>query len=148
MKITGFTPIKNTSSAKARKDSSAGSTSFLDFLDGSSEADAAAEAAPVENAAPVSILDAMLSLQEVPEDELRRKKEIQRGKSMLDTLEQLRHNLLTGRIPQHMLGTISQQLKTARETLYDPRLKEIIDEIELRAAVELAKLEMSQNKSA
>ena len=95
MKITGYTPIKNISTAKPRKDS-ASSSSFLDFLSGAEETAGVEDTPPVEGAAPPSMLDAMLSLQEVPEDELRRKKAVQQGRVTLDTLEQLRHGLLTG----------------------------------------------------
>ena len=146
IKITGFNTIKNASNVKARKDTSSGGVKFFDFLGGAEETAATAETAPVEQAAAPSMLDAMLSLQEVPEDEIRRKKMMQRGKMTIDTLEQLRHGLLVGRVPKEVLSSLSQQIKNGREQISDPRLLEIMDDIELRAAVEIAKLEMSGGK--
>ena len=148
MKIVGYSSIKNAAASKAKKDSSASSTSFLDFLTGGEPASDVEPTASVEGAAPASMLDAMLSLQEVPEEEVRRKKEVQRGKTTIDTLEQLRHGLLMGKVPTHILTNLSQLLKVQREQVSDPRLIEIMDDIELRAAVEVAKLEMSQQLKA
>ena len=41
------------------------------------------------------------------------------------------------------MAYLPEQLLNQREYINDPRLIEIIDDIELRAAVELAKLEMA-----
>jgi hypothetical protein len=59
---------------------------------------------------------------------------------MLDELEQIRLGLLLGQIPQARLEQLAQMVRARREQLDDPKLIAILDDIELRAAVELAKL--------
>jgi hypothetical protein len=48
--------------------------------------------------------------------------------------------LLLGTIPASRLESLAQQIRAKREQVSDPRLDQILDDIELRAAVELAKL--------
>jgi hypothetical protein len=48
--------------------------------------------------------------------------------------------LLTGRISIGELERLSEMVSRETEATSDPRLREILSEIELRAAVELAKL--------
>ena len=69
-----------------------------------------------------------------------RRKAVERGSTMLDMLEELRLGLLLGTIPQSRLEQLAQLVRVQREQVNDPRLTAILDEIELRAAVELAKL--------
>lgn len=69
-----------------------------------------------------------------------RKKNIQWGNELLDQLDSLRLELLTGNIPQKNLTNLANALKAKRETITDPHLNEIIREIETRVAVELAKM--------
>jgi hypothetical protein len=95
---------------------------------------------------PVSVgftdLSTVLALQETP-DSTRgraRKRAQERGKMMLDHLEEIRMGLLLGTIPMSKLEQLAQLIRAKREQIDDPKLLEILDEIELRAAVELAKL--------
>ena len=63
------------------------------------------------------------------------------GESVLQRLEQIRMGLLAGRIPTQLLNELVRNLRRPRPGFTDPRLGEILDEIELRASVELAKLD-------
>ena len=49
--------------------------------------------------------------------------------------------ILTGTIPQGKLRALRQALDEQFESIEDPRLSAVLEEIELRAAVELAKLD-------
>jgi hypothetical protein len=60
---------------------------------------------------------------------------------MLDRLEAIRLGLLEGWIGGESLRSLRRLVSERRGDLGDPKLGEILDEIELRAAVELAKLE-------
>ena len=60
----------------------------------------------------------------------------------LDALDELRMALLTGRLPTNLLHEMEQLVIEQRQQTTDPYLEEILDEIELRAAVELAKREI------
>jgi hypothetical protein len=99
---------------------------------------------------PVSVgladLNAVLTLQEAPDATSRnrsRQRAKQRGNLMLDHLEELRLGLLLGTIPLARLETLGQLVRAKRDDIDDPKLLAILDEIELRAAVELAKLSRS-----
>ncbi|MBM3546434.1 MAG: flagellar assembly protein FliX [Alphaproteobacteria bacterium] len=64
-----------------------------------------------------------------------------RAEDMLDRLEEIRVGLLEGGIPRDRLEALDQLVREQRDQVADPRLSEILDEIELRARVELAKLD-------
>lgn len=65
-----------------------------------------------------------------------------RAEDMLDRLEEIRLGLLTGSIPRDRLEALDRLVQEHRDQVVDPRLGEILDEIELRARVELAKLDV------
>jgi len=92
---------------------------------------------------PVSIgrLDALLSLQEAEggTSEEAGKKAKKRAAALLDELDNIRVGLLMGGIPKSSLEHITYMVNAHRENIMDPALNEILDEIDLRAQVELAK---------
>ena len=59
---------------------------------------------------------------------------------MLDSLDDLRLAILAGAISKEKLAELAQKLRQKRQNSDDPRLNEIIEEIELRCEVEVAKL--------
>ena len=69
-----------------------------------------------------------------------RKRLIRRGEDILDKLEEIRHGLLLGTVPKEKLMDLAQMVRERREACQDPRLAALLDEIELRAEVEIAKL--------
>ncbi len=141
MKVTGYGTIKPTTTLRRRDGTnSAGSFSELLSAAQTEASSSAAEASEVSHAAP---LGSLLALQEVSEEERKRERMIKRGKIMLDALEKLRQQLLIGEIPAHMLPELAATVAGQKEGVSDPHLMMLIDEIELRLAVELAKLEMS-----
>lgn len=87
-------------------------------------------------------LAAMLAVQETPDDLTKRSRQRarERADDVLDHLEEIRIGLLLGTIPLSRLERLAQLIRAKREQVDDPRLEEILGEIELRAAVELAKL--------
>lgn len=96
----------------------------------------------VSMALSVSSLSVVLAVQETP-DAARgraRQRARDRGLKMLDFLEEIRAGLLMGAIPRDRLEQLAQMVRAKREQIDDPKLTAILDEIELRAAVELAKL--------
>ena len=140
MKIDGFGSITSTNNTGKRRDvSSAGN--FADLLAAAESGEAPAAAATSDITA-TSALN-FLALQEIPDEYIARKKLVQKGNAMLDTLEKLRRQLLSGPLSPHLLLDMEQQLIQQRQVVDDPKLHAIIDDIELRAAVELAKLQMA-----
>ena len=58
---------------------------------------------------------------------------------MLERLEEIRAGLLLGAIPRSQLVDLARVAQETRENFVDPALNDVLDDIELRARVELAK---------
>lgn len=97
-----------------------------------------ADSRPAAAVAPATSLDALLALQAVEDPLLKKKKLVRRGTQLLDTLEDMKADLLTGRVSESRLNQLMAVLGQARDKA-DPRLDSLLDDIELRARVELAK---------
>lgn len=95
-----------------------------------------AAAAGAANAA--AGIGALLALQAVEDPLLKKKKLVRRGRSLLDALDAIKADLLTGRVGESHLNQIMALIGQARED-GDPGLAALLDDIELRARVELAK---------
>lgn len=149
MKITDYSPVAKPSAASKKKaaGSVGASGDFLGLL-GTNETEAAQAAAPMSDVIPASSMNALLSLQEMPDDEIARRRAVQEGKGTIEALETLRIGLLTGSIPEHLLHRLSEVVALQKQRVEDPRLMSLIEDIELRAAVELAKLERASRPNA
>ena len=90
----------------------------------------------------ISSVDAVVALQEITGDNTDERGAKNRANLILDKLEDIRMGLLMGQIPKSNLEELSKILIVARENSIDANLLEIIEDIELRAKIELAKLEM------
>lgn len=123
--------------AKAKK---ASGPSFSSML----EAAADAEGTPTSvGPAAVGAVDALLAAQEAagPPGEERDRRARRYGADILDRLEQIRTGLLLGAIPADRLQELADSMAQRKEAAADPQLAAIIEEIELRARVELAKFQ-------
>ncbi len=135
MKITGPAPISPTPSRRNKAARSAGESEFA--------ADLAGETTSVSQVFPgaaVGAIEGILAVQEVSDEAGGRSRGVARGHDLLDRLDEIRHGLLLGAIPRDRLVGLREQVQARRETVTDPQLSAILDEIDLRAAVELAKL--------
>jgi len=96
-------------------------------------------AGPAPMAAATGI-DAILALQAV-EDPLSapRRKAVRRGASLLDMLDSIKADLLVGQVAPERLDQLVALLAEAREQA-EPGLSAVLDDIDLRVQVELAKL--------
>ena len=106
---------------------------------------AGTEAAPVAggSAAQLGSVEALVALQEIPDTTRQTKPPEQKhAEDLLERLEQIRLGLLRGNLSRLDLQGLVLRLAERRRETGDPRLIEIVDEIELRAKVELAKLSM------
>ena len=122
-----------------RKDKAQGGDgTFGDSLTGGS---APASAPEGGRASGVAGAGALLSLQEIPAGaDGERERGRQCGERLLARLEELRDGLLMGRMAADTVRRLADEVYQARAEIDDPDLNEILDEIELRAHVELAKL--------
>lgn len=101
------------------------------------ETDKAAKTSRASFAAP---LDTLVALQATDQAADRKKRQTRRGRDLLDGLDALKGALLSGRLSAADIDRLRGTLKARREDTDDPRLNDILAHIELRAAVELAKL--------
>mgnify|MGYP006269735485 FL=1 len=93
----------------------------------------------LSGASAVGSVDALLALQGAGDHREARKKAADRAFSLLDVLDDLKIALLEGRLERSTLVRLMDTLKSERDQTGDPRLEAALDEVELRAAVELAK---------
>jgi hypothetical protein len=89
----------------------------------------------------VSSLGALIALQDVGGPLERRRRALGRGGAILAALEALKLDLLEGRITPGAMRALTRAVREQRALTDDPGLEGLLDEIETRAAVELAKLE-------
>lgn len=138
MKIQGPNPVRTPQTRRAGKSDSAGGGRFA-----VPEEDAA-PARPMSNAQPLEALEGLLAAQEAASDDRpARKWAREHGETILRELDGIRVGLLSGRIPAETITRLLGTLDRRRERIADPMIREALDEIELRARVELAKLERS-----
>lgn len=89
----------------------------------------------------IARVDALLTVQaaESPTERTARRRMHARGEGVLKELDKLRHGLLTGTMTIGHVIDIADVVASHREKVTDPRLSAILDEIDLRAQIELAK---------
>ncbi|KAA5602762.1 flagellar assembly protein FliX [Blastochloris sulfoviridis] len=104
-------------------------------LDGSADV---SEPTRTAAAAPARALDGLLMVQEADPRE-RRRRAIARGRTALDLLDEMKLALMAGGNLGPALARLEQAAGTLRESSGEPELEAVIDAIELRVAVELAK---------
>ncbi|MCH2394909.1 MULTISPECIES: flagellar assembly protein FliX [Oceanibaculum] len=131
MKVGSTGPIRSDAARRSDKAKGRGAE-FARHLSATEES---GSAQPVSG---VSGVDSLLAVQQVDERPERRAR--QHGEDLLSRLDEIRHGLLLGGIPLSRLEQLSDMVKRQRERDLDPRLAGILDDIELRVRVELAKL--------
>jgi hypothetical protein len=133
-KIEGTGPVRTPQQVKrAVKTGAAGGTNFAKQLDETSEAGGSQA---VGGTNPVS---GVLGVQEIDDALAQASRGKLRAIDILDRLDNLRIELLTGAISREKLMQLSQVVSARRAQITDPKLAEVLDEIDLRAQVELAK---------
>lgn len=97
----------------------------------------------VRSAATVAGVEALIMLQEVDDAAVRRRRAIKRGHTLLDLLDSMKLDLIAGIENPATLTRLADIVRRQREIVSDERLAEVLEEIELRTAVELAKRGMN-----
>ncbi|MFN3076801.1 MAG: flagellar assembly protein FliX [Alphaproteobacteria bacterium] len=144
MKITHVGTTATTGTRRTDKTDKAKAGSFSGHLQASA---GEVEEVPLGDApTAIASVDALLAMQTATDDDgdgggkEARRRMIERGEQILDGLEAIRDGLLAGRIPMDRLANLAQMVRGRRDQGVDPRLATVLDEIELRAEIELAKL--------
>ncbi|HYF86345.1 flagellar assembly protein FliX [Azospirillum sp.] len=97
----------------------------------------------VTGASAVFGVSSVLALQEVDDATARASRGKMRAQDMLDIMDEIRHGLLAGSLSAQKLMDLQRVVQSRKVQVDDPKLAEILDEIDLRAQVELAKLQSS-----
>jgi len=108
----------------------------------------AQKAAVLTGTGPIAAVDSILALQAIDDWADQRTKGVDHGEQLLSLLDQVRDGLLAGGIPRSTLTRLAHAVSKRRESFADAKLQTILDEIELRARVELAKLEQSERPAS
>ena len=133
-KIDGLGSVRTTAPVKRpTKTASAGGTSFAKQIDDTEETAASGGISSTNSVAGI------LGVQEVDDALAHASRGKMRAEDILERLEDLRMGLLTGSISREKLMQLSRVVSARRADIKDPRLLEILDAIDLRAQVELAK---------
>lgn len=131
MKIEQPGSVRPSGVKKADKSRQASGSGFAEALEGAQHKE------PFAQVQSVSPVDALFAVQEV--GSFAREKPEQRGRALLDKLDELRHGLLTGSLSVAQLRDLAAHVASERQKVANPGLAEVLDEIDLRARVELAK---------
>jgi Class II flagellar assembly regulator len=130
-------------SASLRRTGRAGSSASAGFV---AEEVQEARASALTGAAPLTAVDTILALQALPDSLDERRRGVKQGDETLSLLDEIRDGLLAGTIPHNLLNRLATATARHRDGFADPKLGAILAEIDLRARVELAKLEMAEKK--
>jgi hypothetical protein len=139
MKITGPNGTGAAGGPRGARPTGGGGFKLPD-LDG---AQGASSTANVSRLGGVMGVDALLALQDVGGPLERKRRAVKRASGLLDLLDEIKVSLLDGVLGLGQLDRLRRALRDQRALTDDPKLEAVLDEIELRAAVEMAKLEQA-----
>src|SRR6185312_12043434 len=97
---------------------------------------------------PIAALDSILMLQGMEDSTQGRSRGLAHGEQLLELLDRVRDGLLAGGIPRATLNRLAVAVTRRHDLFADPKLQDVLDQIELRAHVELAKLEVLDKRVA
>jgi hypothetical protein len=139
MKITGPNGTGSASGPRGTRPAAGGGFKLPDV----GETESAAPSTGVNRTAGVMGVDALLALQDVGGPLERKRRAVRRASRILDVLDEVKLALLDGDLSLSQLERLRRAIRDERGLTDDPKLEELLDEIELRAAVEMAKLEQA-----
>ena len=97
----------------------------------------------ISGSGPIAAVETILTLQALDDSLSGKSKAAAHGEQLLEMLDEVRDGLLSGGIPRATLNRLAVAVGRRHESFIEPRLQSVLDEIELRARVELAKLEQA-----
>ncbi len=142
MKITATNRLSTSSIGQGGRQPPGGAFS----VPGADEAAAAASTTRATAASSLSSLEALIALQQVDEPLSRRRRAVARAGRLLDGLDQVKLAMLEGDPAPEPLRRLAIAVREQRVSADDPGLQALLDQIETRALVELAKLEVANRQ--
>jgi hypothetical protein len=138
MKIDRSKGTSGTSGTKKSSSKSSDGADFSQYVQGG-----ASETASTSATQSIASLDALLAAQEVedPTQKAAKKRAYIRSDTILDKLEQVRIKMLCGNLTVGHMIDVADVVASHRDKIDDPKLTALMDEIDLRAQVEIAKMQ-------
>lgn len=145
MKIEGPGKTQSTGSKKKAAQTSGADGAFSDFLTEKTEGQS-----PAAASSSITAADVLLSVQasDDPAQRSARRRMTDRADRILDKLERIRLSMLSGTLTIGDMIDVADMVARHRERIDDPALTAILDEIDLRAQIELAKMRVSLDASS
>ncbi len=133
---------------KAKK--AGGSSATGDGRFGAMVASGSSESVKTQATQSLAQVDALLAIQgaEDPTAKSSKKRMRQRANTILDALEKVRMAMLGGQLTVGHMIDVADVVASHREKISDPEMTALMDEIDLRAQVELAKMRVTLDKRA
>ena len=137
MKITGPSRTQGTSKTQKSGKAQEADGSFDDFV-----SKGAGDASPAASTQSIAAVDALLAVQGVedPTERAARQRMRYRADNLLLELDKIRMALLNGTLTLGHCIDIADVVASHREKVVDKELTSVLDEIDLRAQVEIAKM--------
>lgn len=104
-----------------------------------SEEDAPRQSGPAGALRAVTTVNALIALQGVEDPTERKRRAVTKGRKALDVLDAMKLGMLDGSIEPSTLARLKVAADGLTQASGDPGLDEVLGEIDLRVAVELAK---------
>jgi hypothetical protein len=136
MKIKGPSKVGNVGRVRKKSAAKADGAAFNDAL----STDEVASSNAMSGTVPLAAVSSLLGLQEIPSATEGRARNLNRAEDLLEHLDQIQRGLLLGTLPAGRLQAILKSVTSKRIPTNDANLNSIMDDIELRIKVELAKL--------
>lgn len=145
MKVESPKGPNATSKSKKSSESSSSDVDFSQFLTGGTTASSGASASQS-----IAHLDTLLAVQgaEDPTARAAKKRVRVRAETILSELDKIRMAMLSGTLTIGHMIDVADVVASHRERIQDPALTALLDEIDLRAQVELAKLRYAAENTA
>ncbi|MDR3507822.1 MAG: flagellar assembly protein FliX [Caulobacteraceae bacterium] len=141
MKVNGPSSLGSAAAPRGGSRAAAGGFSAPSLGGGAAEV---SHTAPTFGLSGVGSLDALLALQEVSSPLERRRKAVRRAGRILDVLDDIKVAMLSGELTPQDLDQLVTAVRQQRDGTEDVQLEGVLNEIEARAAVEIAKLEVAR----
>ncbi len=135
MRINRQGALNRTASAKRPAGKAGGGQKFS-----IEQASSGGTASTVQAPRSLGSVDALLALQELPDATTSTRRAVRHAEDVLDALEDVQMGLVVGALPKTQLNRLLGLIRREQDQVPDPKLTEILKEVELRAQVELAKL--------
>lgn len=143
MKVTGPGGTKGPSKSKKSGGASGSSSNFSDFMLKGTQG-----SSPTSAPQSIAQVDALLAVQgtDDPAERAANKRARERSDKVLGALDNVRVAMLSGNVTVGDMINVADVVASHREKISDPALTAIMDEIDLRAQVELAKMRVARDK--